>query len=54
MAGFANWIIFSNSRVKLIHSLDTDNAYILKSALKNSIVKLLFSAYCAIFKISHY
>lgn len=28
MAGFSNWIIFSNSRVKLICGLDTDNAYI--------------------------
>lgn len=49
MAGFSNWIMFSNPRVKLICSLDTDDAYILKSA-----VKLLFSAYCGIFKISDY
>lgn len=34
MPGFSNWIMFSNPRVKLICSLDTDNAYILKSALK--------------------
>lgn len=53
MPGFSNWIMFSNPRVKLIHSLDTDKAYILKSALKKPIVKLLFSAYSDIFKISH-
>lgn len=54
MAGFSNWIMFSNPWVNLICSLDADNAYILKSALKNPIVKLLFSAYCGIFKISHH
>jgi len=54
MAGLSNWIMLSKPRVKLIHSLDTDNAYILKSTLKKPIVKLLFSAYCGIFKISHH
>lgn len=54
MAGFSNRIMFSNPRVKLIRSPDTDNACRLKGALKNPTVKLLFCAYCGIFKIPRY